>query len=219
MKRPLFKYCGNRNFEDWCHVIGSKADFIGVIFAPSKRRVTPHQVLEWSKKKPLPIGKKLIGVFVHSPIAEILEAVNTVPISIVQCHGHETPGEIFQLKEKVDLPIWKAIHHEENAIEKMKSYYGIVDGYVVDTKSTTAYGGTGIPFNWSAIPNYLEEANKQGVPCFIAGGVSPGNVSQLVDYLPDGIDLASGIEIEEGKSSELINKLEIEVDRHVNNKS
>lgn len=219
MKRPLIKYCGNKSFDDWCYVVESEADFVGVIFAPSKRRVTPQQVKNWLEDRPLPNEKKIVGVFVHSNIDEILDVIKNISISIIQCHGQESPQEILQIKEKTGLPVWKAIHHDAGANEKMAAYAGIADGYIVDTKSQNAWGGTGIPFNWTAIPVYLEESKKQGVPCFIAGGVTPVNVGQLVRFAPDGIDLASGIEASEKKCPDLIRKFENEVNQHVNNVS
>lgn len=217
--RPLVKYCGNRSYEDWCKVIPSKADVIGVIFAKSKRKVTADQVASWVSQLPLPSGKKLAGIFVNASLNDIEEIIKQVPLDIIQCHGKETPQFLQQLKESTGLEVWKAIHHDDYSLEYMKEFTSTADGYVVDTKSPKAWGGTGQSFDWEAIPNYLKEAERQGVPCFIAGGVKAENIAELLRYNPIGIDLASGIEVEEQKNKQLIKTIEIEVENYVNNLS
>jgi phosphoribosylanthranilate isomerase len=194
----------------------SKADFVGLIFAQSKRRVTPEQVKIWIEKQPLP-DKKLVGVFVRATLAEIQKVLDTVPLDVIQCHGDETPEEVEEIKMNTGCKVWKAIHHSKDSIHKMKAFKGIVDGFVIDTKTVNSWGGTGTSFDWESIPDYLQEAKEQGVICFIAGGVDPSNVSELVTYLPGGIDISSGIEQEEKKDQELIKRIENEVDRYEHN--
>ncbi|WP_246942182.1 phosphoribosylanthranilate isomerase [Bacillus pinisoli] len=217
MYKPLVKFCGNRSFEDWSKVIFSKADVIGIIFAESKRQVTPEQVSSWIQEQPLPQGKKLAGIFVNANLEEIEAVLAKVPLDIIQCHGKESPTFLQKLKETTGLAVWKAIHHDYQSLDYMKEFSSIADGYVVDTKSPKAWGGTGQTFDWEAIPSYLKEADRQGVPCFIAGGIKIENISQLLQYHPIGIDLASGIEIEEQKSRQLIKNIEKEVENYVNN--
>jgi phosphoribosylanthranilate isomerase len=209
----MLKYCGNRSFQDWCTVTESKADFIGLIFAQSKRKVEPEQVKEWMKEQPLP-DKKLVGVFVRAKLAEIQEVIETVPLDVIQCHGDETPEDVQEVKTNTGKIVWKAIHHDKNSIQKMKSFKGIADGYVIDTKTVNSWGGTGTSFDWDSIPNYLQEAKEQGVICFIAGGVNPSNVSSLVKFEPSGIDISSGIEQGEQKDPEMIKQIEKEVDSY-----
>jgi phosphoribosylanthranilate isomerase len=217
LNRPLVKYCGNRRFEDWCRVIESQADVIGVIFAPSKRNVTQDQVKAWVKEKPLPSNKKLAGIFVNASLEQIKEISGGVPLDIIQCHGNEPPQFIQRVKDETGLTVWKAIHHDDQSLEYMKAFRTIADGYVVDTKSPKAWGGTGLSFDWAAIPSYLKEAKSQGVPCFIAGGVKVDNIKELLQFNPIGIDLASGIEIDEQKNKDLIKRMEEEVDYYVTN--
>jgi phosphoribosylanthranilate isomerase len=49
-------------------------------------------------------------------------------------------------------------------------------------------GGSGTPFDWSLLAPRAPSAT------FIAGGVTPHNVSALLRYRPWGIDLSSGVE-------------------------
>jgi phosphoribosylanthranilate isomerase len=217
LHRPKLKYCGNRSFEDWCTVNDSKADFIGVIFAPSKRKVIPEQVKEWMRDWPLSENKKLVGVFVHATVGQIQEVLDSIPLDIIQCHGDETALEVEEIKLRTGKSVWKAIHHDKESINKMKSFKGIADGFVIDTKTVSSWGGTGTSFDWHSIPDYIQEATEQDVICFIAGGVKPSNMRTLVRYQPSGIDISSGIEQGERKQRELINKIEKEVDCYEHN--
>jgi phosphoribosylanthranilate isomerase len=209
--KPLLKFCGNRSIEDWKMVIESKCDYIGLIFAKSKRRVTPKEVLDWLENYPKPKDKKLVGVFVNASSEDIRSVCDEVPLDIIQCHGNESPSQLQYLKEETQKEIWKVIHHLPESINLMKTYNGIADAYLIDSKHKGAWGGTGKAFDWMFIPKYMEEAGEQSVPCWIAGGVNTNNISSLLRYHPFGIDIASGIEIEEKKNRQLITTIEEKV--------
>lgn len=212
MKLPVIKYCGNQTLEDYELVAKSLAHYIGfVFFKESKRYVTPESVAGWIQKTGKAENKKLVGVFVNPQMEDIERVLEVVPLDIIQLHGIEFPQWIEQLKKNTNIKVWKAIHHTFNSLEVMRSYYGIVDGFVIDCKTNKLWGGTGLSFDWSFIPEYQQEAHYQGVPCLIAGGVSPQNIEHLLAYEPMGIDMASGIEADGRKSDGLIQKIERKV--------
>ncbi|MED5075681.1 N-(5'-phosphoribosyl)anthranilate isomerase, partial [Anoxybacillus geothermalis] len=72
----------------------------------------------------------------------------------------------------------------------------------------------GVAFDWEAVPRYLEEAARQGVPCFIAGGVTPDNIERLLLYRPDGIDISSGIETDGRKDPTKMKQIEEKIKHH-----
>lgn len=206
----VLKYCGNRSLQDVQRVAKSQADYIGFVFAESKRKVEPENVRRWLSGVELG-KKKIVGVFVHPTIVSVASVVEHVPLSIIQCHGMETMQTVKQLKETFQLPVWKVIHHAPEAWTYMCAWKGIADGFVIDSGRKGAWGGTGISFDWSVVPYYMEEATRQGVPCFIAGGITPNNVEQLLVYKPFGIDISSGIEENEHKSEQKIKQIEQKV--------
>lgn len=214
MKHLNIKYCGNKSFQDLQIVSTSKADFIGVIFAKSKRQVHVNDLKEWLTTINLG-SKKLVGVFVNEEISVIERIVKEIPLSIIQCHGTETKETLVEIKQKINLPIWKAIHHDNNAIQQMEQLVGFVDGYVIDSKVKGQWGGSGIAFDWGFIPSYVNEARKQGVPCLVAGGVNPLNVKELLKYEIDGIDISSGIEVDYCKNIERIEQIEEQVNQMI----
>lgn len=200
------KFCGNQSMEDLHLGLTSKADYLGLIFASSKRKVDPIEVGRWlaSDKK----NTSLVGVFVNPTFEEIDHVMNYVPLDIIQCHGHESISLLNEIKERFNRPVWKAIHHDENSLDHMKSYFNIADGYVVDSKVKGMWGGTGTRFDWQHVPQYIEEGHRQNVPCFIAGGITQENVHELLGYHPYGIDLASGIETNGKKDQLKMNDIE-----------
>lgn len=199
------KLCGNRSLLDLKTSIESGADYIGVVFAESKRKVDPVELSQWLKQTQLAKEQQLVGVFVNPTIGELEDVMKLVDLDVIQLHGHEDIAHVLNIKEKFRSTIWKAIHHTDSSVELMNLYKGVIDGYVVDAKSKEAWGGTGEQFDWKAVPHYIEEAEKQGVPCFIAGGVNSENVFELASLKPHGIDVSSGIE-SEGKKD--LNKIE-----------
>lgn len=212
MSVRFLKYCGNRSYEDYSLVRDSQATHIGFIFVEgSKRRVLPEAVAGWVDNRPAKKGQKLVGIVVNSSIEQIREMLNMVCLDVLQLHGTESPSFIKEVRSFYDGEIWKAIHHSEEALQVMSSYKGLVDAFLVDSKVAGQWGGTGTSFDWGFVPRYLSEAHNLGVPCFIAGGVSPDNIDALLALEPDGIDLASGIEVDAQKSLERIHALERKV--------
>jgi phosphoribosylanthranilate isomerase len=201
--KTLLKYCGNHSFEDVVVTANSRADYLGFVFAPSKRRVTAIEVKRWLAE--INVKQKIVGVFVNASFLEIEDVLEQVPLDVIQCHGEETADYISALKAHHNKVVWKVIHHSEMGLKTMKEYRGLVDGYVIDSRVAGLRGGTGVTFDWESIPSYQQEANFQQVPCFIAGGINSNSVKSLLQYHPVGIDLSSGIE-EDGKKSGKIKK-------------
>ncbi|WP_332693324.1 phosphoribosylanthranilate isomerase [Halalkalibacter lacteus] len=217
--QPLLKLCGNHSLHDTNVSISSNADYIGFVFAKSKRQVTGELVRDWVKKQKETNDKKFVALFVNEDANSIQTTIKDLPIDIIQCHGNEKPEQIAEIKKITSLPVWKVVHHSDEALQVMQTYEGLVAGYIVDCKVGNQWGGTGTSFDWSYIPHYLAEGKKQGVPVFIAGGIRPENVEKVLEYGPDGIDVSSGIEENGNKSRQLIKQLEERMNQHENNTS
>ncbi len=202
------KYCGNKSIQDFCLSIRSKADYIGFVFAESKRKVGAETVALWIDK--VSIGdKRLVGVFVNEEIEEVVRTSNVLPLSIIQLHGDESPQYIKRLRGKVNQDIWKVFHHTPDwQASDILAFKGIIDGMVIDCKIGLQYGGTGRSFDWTHIPTYKEVARKLSIPCFIAGGINASNIHELLKYKVDGIDISSGIECDFRKDELLMRRME-----------
>ncbi|MGD6815761.1 phosphoribosylanthranilate isomerase [Metabacillus sp. 84] len=214
MKRPLLKYCGNKSKADYRLSLGSGADYIGFIFAESKRRTEPEEVRKWISECGRG-GKKLVGVFVNPSLEETILACKTLNLDTVQFHGEESAEFLEAFKGSSQTKVWKAIRHDADACKKMEHYAPYTDGFLIDSKVQGAWGGTGIAFDWSACGDYVRQAEKLGKFCFIAGGIHEANVKELLDRKPGGIDLASGLERNGSKDAEMIKNFEKRVDDYV----
>lgn len=214
MREPIVKLCGNRSLSDLAKTTSSDASHLGFIFVRgTKRYVRPEHVGRWVKKvRP---KQKLVGVFIEPTIEEVEEVLHFTPLDVIQLHGNETVSQLLRIKEAFGLPVWKVIHHQEEGIQQMEIFSGVADGYIVDSKVDGFSGGTGVSFDWEAVPSYRDKAYEQGVPCLIAGGIKPDNLEALLAYHPEGIDLSSGVEVDEGKDISKIQAIMKEVERNV----
>ena len=82
----IVKICGIRSLEDAILARDCGADWLGFIFAPSRRQVSPQLVKEISAKL---TGCLKIGVFLDAPLDEVRETVNYCKLDLVQLHGSE----------------------------------------------------------------------------------------------------------------------------------
>lgn len=214
MSKPLIKLCGNRSLEDLKLTSKSKADYLGLIFAESKRRVEALDVKEWLKEVETE-DKQLVAIFVNARLNEIEQVMNELPIDVIQCHGSETVKDIAEIKHHFKREVWKALPHFEGTLSDMKLYAEAADGFVIDSKVKDAFGGTGQTFDWSKVPCYIQAAEEINKTLFIAGGITPGNIEQLLGLHPAGIDISSGVEQNGKKDEALLTRLEERVNHHV----
>lgn len=219
MPDVLIKYCGNKTLQDYQITSRSGADYIGFVFAKSKRQVQVEEVSSWIAQEKSP-SKKLVGVFVNQSIDEILYAVDTLKLDVVQLHGDEGREYIQSLGSEINAVIWKAIHHQnDESLQNLEFYQELVEGFVIDKKVGSAYGGTGESFDWSFLPRYISKARSMKKRCFIAGGIKEENLAGLLSYQPDGIDISSGIETDFIKDSEKIQAVERRVNEYGTSKN
>src|SRR3989338_3189983 len=82
------KICGNTNAEDAKLAAELGADYLGFIFAESKRKIdipTAREIME-----SLPRFKNFVGVFFNQPKKEVETIAGELGLKIVQFHGGET---------------------------------------------------------------------------------------------------------------------------------
>jgi phosphoribosylanthranilate isomerase len=183
------KICGITNPKDAQIASDLGADALGFVFAKgSPRIITPEAAGNIISKLPPFIVP--VGVFVDSPIEEILSIIEYTRIQCVQLHGNESPFECM----KINIPVIKAFKvHEHFRADALISFK--VSAYLLDTYVEGAAGGTGKTFNW----NVAVEAKAYG-KIILAGGLNPGNIRVAIRKVqPYGIDISSGVESVPGK--------------------
>ncbi|WP_342561807.1 phosphoribosylanthranilate isomerase [Paenibacillus sp. FSL R7-0345] len=206
MAEALVKICGLQDVEVLKSMKSLPLDYIGFVFAPSRRRVTAEQAAllaaelsGWENGKP----PGAAGVFVNPELQELQELLAVVPLDVIQLHGQESPEYCRKVKQAFpQAKVWKAITvtgsgqaagTESGSI--VDSYADTVDGLLLDTYDPQASGGSGRTFDWDRIPFFQQAAARHGLPLFVAGGLHPDNVGELLkSYSPDGVDVSSGVE-------------------------
>lgn len=165
MKKPSLKYCGIHSLEDLKVTARSKADYLGFIFAESKRSVDPADVKRWCGETDTP-GKKLVGVFVNENMSRMAEIVKDAGLDVIQLHGDETAADIKRLKSMTDCEIWKALPHGNDTVQSMASFAPYIDGYVIDSSVKGMRGGTGVSFSWDSVPLYIDAPKRRQAPVY-----------------------------------------------------
>lgn len=182
------------------------ADMLGLVFAPSRRRVTAEQAQEIVKvvggadltpRPPLRHGERerprLVGVFVNQPLDEVNGLAERCRLDFIQLSGDETPGYCRELGR----PFIKALRMApgegaDGTARQMDSYLDVSPQalFLLDTHLPGLYGGSGRAWDW-------ERASQLAAryPILIAGGLNPENVAAAVQRVsPWGVDVSSGVE-------------------------
>jgi phosphoribosylanthranilate isomerase len=179
------KICGLKRKEDIEYVNQYQPEYIGFVFAESKRKVT--DALAKELKSELDQEIKAVGVFVNEPIEHIVSLCKQNIIDVIQLHGDEDAVYIRDLQVMIPNRIIKAVRVQtKEQINEAQSLP--VDVLLFDTYHKNQYGGSGMAFNWEMIP-------KIEKPYFLAGGLNIDNVSQAIDAChPYCVDISSGVE-------------------------
>lgn len=190
------KICGLKRLEDIEIVNKYKPDYIGFVFADSKRKVS-HD-LAYELKMNLDSDIISVGVFVDAPQDEILKLFDKGVIEMAQLHGMESEEYILNLKEKTDneLKIIKAIEMSED-VDLLKYNDSNSDYLLLDSGK-----GSGKTFDWRLIRSDLKKE------FFLAGGLNSSNICEAInEFNPYAIDLSSSLEIDGFKDENKIKEI------------
>jgi len=181
------KICGLKNSVDVDYVNEAMPDYIGFVFAESKRRISPQTAAEFKNR----LNPKItvVGVFVNAEISSISQLYSTGVINIAQLHGSESEAYINELKKTCNILVIKAINVEVSP--PANADYLLFDN---------GKGGSGESFDWSLIPKCSKDY-------FLAGGINLDNIKKAMKLKPYGIDLSSGTETNGKKDREKIIQL------------
>ncbi|WP_163653441.1 phosphoribosylanthranilate isomerase [Listeria sp. PSOL-1] len=187
----LVKICGLQNEQDIKSAVSVKVDFVGFVFATSKRQITMETAAKLVKE--LPGSIKKVGVFVNPTLEEVKEAINKVPLDLVQLHGEETGNFI----EQIPIPTIKAIK-----IVNGKPNVAIGDYPKSMILLDAPTPGDGKTFSWDKTDLAILPKER----LIIAGGLQAANVQAAIHYFhPLAVDVSSGVETNQQKDPQKIN--------------
>ncbi len=214
---PKLKMCGISKVETISAIVDAKPDYMGLVFAPSKRQVTVDQaktlVEELHKQYANRYNRdaeqysnqtlihqefiKTVGIFVNETLDNLVTIATEVNLDAVQLHGDEDEAFIQSLKERTNVEVWKAVQIR-SAADAEAWIDSSADMLLFDAYHKDERGGTGEVFDWSS----LDEFER---PFMLAGGIDSTNVARAIRTVrPYGIDISSGIETEGVKDDEKI---------------
>lgn len=182
------KICGLARQEDIEAVNRFLPDYVGFVFAPSRRQVTSEQAKTLSGMLRRDICP--VGVFVNEDEEVVCRIVEQGSIRVVQLHGQESPEEVRRLKKRLKMvgnaAVIKAVRMEpEHRLDEWQQ--SEADYLLLDAGA----GGTGIMFDH----RLLEDMGRIRKPWFLAGGMAPDNAKEVIRrFSPFGIDVSSGVE-------------------------
>jgi len=197
------KICGLKRMEDIEYVNEFKPDYVGFVFANSKRQVSIQTGAMLCKGLSPEIKK--VGVFVNEAPKVINLAIKECGLDLNQLHGDEGPDFV----DYIEAQAWKASRVKSaKDIEDIESYP--VSRYLLDAYSEDAYGGTGIRFNWEIVREVKTEKKL-----ILAGGINIDNIEEAIK-IPnvDVIDVSGGVETDGVKDKNKIRELIGKVRNH-----
>ena len=191
---PKVKMCGISKVETIPAIVDAKPDYMGLVFAPSKRQVTVEQakiLIEELHKQCINHYDikvvKTVGVFVNETLDNLVRIADTANLDAVQLHGDEDEAFIQSLKERTNVEVWKAVQIR-SAADVEKWIDSSADMLLFDAYHKDERGGTGEVFDWSSLDAFER-------PFMLAGGIDSTNVARAIRTVrPYGIDISSGIE-------------------------
>ena len=198
---PKVKMCGISQIETIPAVVEAKPDYMGLVFAPSKRQVTVAQAKTLVEELHKGYAKKYssdteqdkddtiktVGVFVNETVDNLVTIANEANLDAVQLHGDEDEAFIQSLKERTNVEVWKAVQIQ-SAADAEAWIDSSADMLLFDAYHKDERGGTGEVFDWSCLDAFER-------PFMLAGGIDCTNVARAIRTVrPYGIDISSGIE-------------------------
>ena len=205
------KMCGISKVETIPAVVEAKPDYMGLVFAPSKRQVTIDKaktlVEELHKQYTKRYNNgaeqsnndeiKTVGVFVNETLENLVKIAKEANLDVVQLHGDEDEAFTQSLKERTNVEVWKAVQIR-SAADAEAWIDSSADMLLFDAYHKDERGGTGEVFDWSCLDVFER-------PFMLAGGIDSTNVARAIRTVrPYGIDISSGIETDGVKDDEKI---------------
>jgi phosphoribosylanthranilate isomerase len=200
----LVKICGINSAEAADAAARAGADFAGLMFHPkSPRHVTPEAARSLAQR--LRDKVRIVAVIVDPRDEDIVHAMNNAVPDFLQLHGSESPARVGEIREKFGIPIIKVLPVAEAAdFANLPAYEDAADMLMFDAKppaNADRAGGHGVAFDWQ-----LLRSRTISRPWFLAGGLTPENVSRAIAAAnAAAVDVSSGVETAPGvKNPELI---------------
>lgn len=194
MPRPLVKVCGMTRIQDVELCLDLGVDLLGFIFHPkSPRNVDPDFVASVKTGR---ITK--VGVFVDQTHEEVIEIMDRCGLHAAQLHGKQDIHFCWRIgPDRVIKVFWPETYTSAGSLMRDLDSFSECSGHFLLDAGQACQGGTGKPIDFGI----LQDVEIQ-TPWFIAGGIGPHNLDEVLKLNPSGLDINSGVECEPGIKDE-----------------
>lgn len=187
------KFCGLSRPEDIAAAADAGARYVGFVFFDKSPRAVGVETAR-ALALTVPPGIAKVALVVDAGDAELDRIVTSVPLDMLQLHGHEDPERVAEVRARFGLPVMKALGvAEEGDLGALDTFARVADQILVDAKPPKRAdrpGGNALTFDWG-----LVAGRRWPVPWMLAGGLTPGNVAEAVRVTgARQVDVSSGVE-------------------------
>jgi phosphoribosylanthranilate isomerase len=186
------KICGLTSVSDARLAATLGADFLGVIFAESPRRVAVARAQEIRAAVPSAV---LVGVFKDQPLTDVVDTALACGLDLIQLHGSESPAYCDDVLQRAGKPVVKAFHaaHVPTAIDL--AAFRTTSYFLFDFDRGAATNVAAVDRAWGGVAN----ARRLGFRMFVAGGLDASNVRDVLRRTSAfAVDVCRGVEREPG---------------------
>jgi phosphoribosylanthranilate isomerase len=194
------KICGITRLEDVRQAVAAGADAIGLNFYPASPRSVSGELAR-TLAGAIPPGVSKVGVFVNSPVLEMVDRYRELQLDYLQLHGDETPELAAELVRRwPGVRLLRAVRCRADQVGEVAGWVRrlaelqvVPSGLLVDAFQPGQFGGTGQRADGAVVAAL--RASGIRLPIILAGGLNSSNVAEAVrDAKPDAVDTASGVE-------------------------
>jgi phosphoribosylanthranilate isomerase len=195
--RPRVKICGLTDIKDVEAVNRCLPDYVGLVFAESRRLVTVSQ----AKALRAAINRRIavVGVFVDESLDRVADLASAGLLDIAQLYGNYQEQQIAQLRQlpEIQAVIQAVAGYQLNS--PLQALPEAADFWLFDSPAP----GSGHSFDWTALAR-CQQASQLSRPFFLAGGIDAGNLEQALALMPYAVDISSGVETAGRKDAQKI---------------
>ncbi|MHA1528541.1 MAG: phosphoribosylanthranilate isomerase [Alphaproteobacteria bacterium] len=193
------KICGLTSPAAVEHAARAGAAYLGFVFYPPSPRALE---LDAARKlaRAAPSGITRVAMVVDADDAFLDQLVATVPVDMLQLHGHESPERVAEIGARTGLPVMKAIGiRDAEDLPRIAEFETVADQLLIDAKpprqgAGILPGGNGLNFDWRLIAG-----RRWARPWLLAGGLTAANVATAIRLTgAEQVDVSSGVEATRG---------------------
>lgn len=169
------------------------ADYLGLIFTHSARKITTAQAGEIRLAVP---DAALVGVFAEMGLDEVALIASTTGLDMIQLHGNESPDYVEAIGKSTGLPLMRALTHGRGSSITELSRFPAADYLLFDLPKGKKNSMNALLRLWDK----ARRATEAGGRLFLAGCLGADNVRAAIAHCrPFGVDVCSGVETKPGK--------------------